>query len=126
MGFADYFRNRATATSASQDVEKSVTPAQADFNLPITNASSSSAVISSSSSAIVDDVKHEVMASYLYQQQSAQQWVGQQQVTIPYGAPSMSEEGVLLRKSRGNYIACPPTLARGVFADACAALNVQV
>ena len=35
-------------------------------------------------------------------------------------------EGVLLRKSRNAYMACPPELGDSAFANACAALNVQV
>lgn len=66
---------------------------------------------------MLDEIKHEVMVNYLYQQQCSQLWVGD-------GAGEV--EGVLLRKSRGHYMACPPQLGNSEFALACAALNVQV
>jgi hypothetical protein len=65
----------------------------------------------------MDDIKHEVMVNYLYQQQCSQLWVSDGSGEI---------EGVLLRKTRGHYMACPPQLAGTPFAMACAALNVQV
>lgn len=69
------------------------------------------------SSVFVDEIKHEVMVNYLYQQQCSQLWVSD---------GSGEAEGVLLRKSRGHYMACPPQLGSSPFAIACAALNVQV
>jgi hypothetical protein len=66
---------------------------------------------------MVDDIKHEVMVNYLYQQQCSQLWVS---------GGSSDIEGVLLRKTRGQYMACPPQLGNSTFAMACAALNVQV
>lgn len=65
----------------------------------------------------LDDIKHEVMVNYLYQQQCSHLWVSDGSGEI---------EGVLLRKSRGQYMACPPQLVHSPFAMACAALNVQV
>jgi len=56
------------------------------------------------------------MVNYLYQQQCANLWVSDGSGEI---------EGVLLRKSRGHYMACPPQLGSSPFAMACAALNVQ-
>ncbi|KAK4445344.1 glycosyltransferase family 2 protein [Podospora aff. communis PSN243] len=72
---------------------------------------------STNSSVILDDIKHEVMVNYLYQQQCSHLWVADGSGEI---------EGVLLRKSRGQYMACPPQLGTSPFAFACAALNVQV
>ena len=66
---------------------------------------------------VIDDIKHEVMVNYLYQQQCSQLWVGDDSGEL---------EGVLLRKVRGQYMACPPQLGVSPFAIACAALNVQV
>lgn len=57
------------------------------------------------------------MVNYLYQQQCSHLWVSDGSGEI---------EGVLLRKSRGQYLACPPPLGDSPFAIACAALNVQV
>ncbi|KAK3695765.1 glycosyl transferase family group 2-domain-containing protein [Podospora appendiculata] len=72
---------------------------------------------SAGSSMFLDDIKHEVMVNYLYQQQCSHLWVSDGSGEI---------EGVLLRKSRGQYMACPPQLGSSPFAMACAALNVQV
>ena len=71
----------------------------------------------STRSSFVDDIKHEVMVNYLYQQQCSHLWVSD---------GSGEHEGVLLRKGRNHYLACPPQLASSSFAMACAALNVQV
>lgn len=72
---------------------------------------------SNNSSMFLDDIKHEVMVNYLYQQQCSHLWVSDGSGEI---------EGVLLRKSRGRYMACPPQLGDSPFAVACSALNVQV
>lgn len=66
---------------------------------------------------VLDEIRHEVMVNYLYQQQCSHLWVGE---------ASGFAEGVLLRKARGHYMACPPELGTSPFAVACAALNVQV
>src|SRR3569833_3397067 len=55
------------------------------------------AVRSNGSSMFLDDIKHEVMVNYLYQQQCSQLWVSD---------GSGEVEGVLLRKTRGQYMAC--------------------
>lgn len=72
---------------------------------------------STQSSTFLDDIKHEVMVNYLYQQQCSHLWVSDGSGEI---------EGVLLRKARNTYMACPPQLGSSPFAAACAALNVQV
>jgi len=72
---------------------------------------------STGSSMLLDDIKHEVMVNYLYQQQCSHLWVAD---------GSGEVEGVLLRKTRGQYMACPLQLGQSPFAMACAALNVQV
>ncbi|KAI0838134.1 glycosyl transferase family group 2-domain-containing protein [Hypoxylon sp. FL0890] len=80
------------------------------------NSVSGRSVRSANSSVFVDDIKHEVMVNYLYQQQCAHLWVSD---------GSGDVEGVLLRKSKGSYMACPPALLNSSFARACSALNVQ-
>ena len=65
----------------------------------------------------MDEIKHEVMVNYLFQQQCSALWVGD---------GSGEVEGVLLRKSRGYYLSCPPQLVNSEFAWACGELNVQV
>ena len=71
---------------------------------------------STGSSVVLDGIKHEVMVNYLYQQQCSHLWVSDGSGEI---------EGVLLRKARGQYMACPPQLGSSPFALACATLNVQ-
>ncbi|RPB27520.1 hypothetical protein L211DRAFT_779876 [Terfezia boudieri ATCC MYA-4762] len=72
---------------------------------------------SSQISGTVEDIKHEVMVNYLYQQQCGHMWVS---------SLSVEQEGVLLRKSRGNYLACPQNLLGTPLEIACRALNVSV
>lgn len=64
-----------------------------------------------------EDMKHEVMVNHLYQQQCSRLWVSDGSGEI---------EGVLLRESRGRYLACPQQLGNSHFAQACAELNFQV
>lgn len=83
----------------------------------ISGQSISGRSVKSNASSIVDDIKHEVMVNYLYQQQNASLWVSDGSGEI---------EGVLLRKSRGNYLACPAQLGESQFAISCATMNFQV
>ncbi|KAI6089610.1 glycosyl transferase family group 2-domain-containing protein [Hypoxylon rubiginosum] len=93
-----------------------------DLRAPIPNFGSSRNSISErsarsiTSSVFIDDIKHEVMVNYLYQQQCSHLWVSD---------GSGDVEGVLLRKNRGTYLACPPSLADSLLAIALTALNVQ-
>ncbi|PNS14858.1 hypothetical protein CAC42_2087 [Sphaceloma murrayae] len=64
---------------------------------------------------ILDELKHEIMVNYLFQQQCARLWIADGTGEV---------EGVMLKKSRGNYLACPPALADSMFADSCVELNV--
>lgn len=84
---------------------------------PKLQSSRASIAPSTRSSTYVDEIKHEVMVNYLHQQQCSHLWVSDNSGEL---------EGVLLRKSRNNYLACPPQLAVSPFAAACAALNCQV
>ncbi|KYK60906.1 uncharacterized protein DCS_02046 [Drechmeria coniospora] len=79
-------------------------------------SSSGHSTPSTSGSMFLDDIKHEVMVNYLYQQQCSHMWVGDGSADV---------EGVLLRKARGRYMACPPMLGGSPFAVACAVMNVQ-
>ncbi|KAI1411341.1 glycosyl transferase family group 2-domain-containing protein [Hypoxylon sp. FL1857] len=80
------------------------------------NSVSGRSLRSAHSSIFVDDIKHEVMVNYLYQQQCAHLWVSD---------GSGDVEGVILRKFKGSYMACPPPLIHSLFTRACSALNVQ-
>ncbi|KAL1866050.1 hypothetical protein Daus18300_006951 [Diaporthe australafricana] len=64
----------------------------------------------------LDDIKHEVMVNYLYQQQCARLWVSD-------GTGEL--EGVVVRKSSDQYMACPRGLSSSPFAQAMSALGVQ-
>ncbi len=116
--------NGKKASSVSEKVSSERTSAhEMDLHLPTPRFSSRPQSISAkstksnNSSMFLDDIKHEVMVNYLYQQQCSHLWVSDGSGEI---------EGVLLRKSRGQYMACPPQLGNSPFAMACAALNVQV
>lgn len=65
----------------------------------------------------VDEIRHEVMCNYLYQQQAGKLWIDQREEL---------EQGIIIRRSKGNYVAAPPDLAYSRLAANCSALNVQV
>ncbi|KAK7737294.1 hypothetical protein SLS53_006597 [Cytospora paraplurivora] len=69
-----------------------------------------------SSSLALNNIKHDVMVNYLYQQQCARLWVSD---------GDGETEGVLVRKSKTQYLACPPQLANTPFARAMSELGVQ-
>lgn len=52
----------------------------------------------------------------MYQQQASKLWIDEREDL---------EQGILIRKSRGTYVAAPPDLAYSRFAANCSALNVQ-
>lgn len=70
-----------------------------------------------SNSILMEDIRHKVMSSHLYQQQCIRLWVSE--------GPSQLE-GSLVRKARGEYTACPPDLLASPLARAVEELNVQV
>jgi hypothetical protein len=141
MGIGDYFKAKKPETpgSASADSEKptSLSPARPSRSPVSPNGSSPDGSImelqppasrfnsarnsfsnrSTQSSTFLEDIKHEVMVNYLYQQQCSALWVSDGSGLV---------EGVLLRKAKQQYMACPPALGDTPFAAACAALNVQV
>ena len=114
---------QTSALSESNPLDRVL--ATPDLEIPLTSPRFSSRPQSLSarsgrsygSSLFLDDIKHEVMVNYLYQQQCANLWVSD---------GSGEVEGVLLRKSWGQYMACPPQLGTTSLAVACAALNLQV
>lgn len=129
MGLKNYFKaNKAAAGSPPaasilqpQMAEKA--PAQFTDSLEMSPTprfgygSSRASLAPSVQSSFMDEIKHEVMCNYLYQQQCSHLWVSD-------GSGEL--EGILLRKSRHQYMACPPQLATSEFARSCAGLNVQV
>lgn len=131
MGFMSYFKPKAAASSAASksspageaELEKAppspVHPAHDPdlLSTPRFGSSGNSMSGRSFQSSHMEDIKHEVMVNYLYQQQCSHLWVSDQSGHL---------EGVLLRKNRGNYMACPPDLAGSEFLRACSVLNVHV
>lgn len=129
MGLKNYFKAqpKGAAKAAPQpDVsmssmppmrEKAPSPGFTNLDTPRYGSSRASLAPSTRSSTFVDEIKHEVMCNYLYQQQCSHLWVSD---------ASGELEGVLLRKSKHNYMACPPQLAVSPFAQAIAAMNCQV
>lgn len=57
------------------------------------------------------------MVNHLFQQQCKKLWVSE---------VSGEMEGVILRKARGNYLACPPNLIHSSFAYYCSQMNMPV
>jgi hypothetical protein len=132
MGIGGYFKAKAPAEKKDKPANLTIENPNAlyarpgsDMELqpptPMTpkfgSSRNSLSARSTQSSAFLDDIKHEVMVNYLYQQQCSHLWVSDGSGEI---------EGVLLRKWRNSYMACPPQLADSPFAAACAQLNVQV
>lgn len=70
------------------------------------------------SSVFLGDIKHQVMVTHVFNQLCKARWIED--------AVSGQMEGVILRKARGQYLACPDELADSPFSAACIALNVQV
>lgn len=129
MGLSSYFKakkpeekRRPTPATAIPPTEKGIFSQNPndDFELQAPTphfGSSRNSLRSSSGSVFLDDIKHEVMVNYMYQQQCCHYWVSD---------GSGEVEGVLLRKVRGQYMACPPQLAESTFATACTMLNLPV
>jgi hypothetical protein len=69
-------------------------------------------------SRFLEDIRHEVMVNHLFQQQCASLWLDLEN-------PSDCE-GIVLRKSKGAYLTCPPNLINSGLAKACRELNLQV
>jgi hypothetical protein len=127
MGIGSYFKakppvEKAGGKAANLTIDAPAAVQGSDMELqPPTpkfgSSRNSLSARSTQSSAMLDDIKHEVMVNYLYQQQCSHLWVSDGSGEI---------EGVLLRKARNQYMACPPQLGNSPFAVACASLNVQV
>jgi hypothetical protein len=124
MGIGSYFKAKKPEPAAEVSEKPTSTSPQPSYNMELQppqsrfgSSRNSLSNRSTQSSQFLDDIKHEVMVNYLYQQQCSHLWVSDGSGEI---------EGVLLRKSRNTYMACPPQLGSSPFAAACAALNVQV
>ena len=71
----------------------------------------------STTTSVADETKHQVMLSYIYQQQQNLLWIED---------TSSESEGSMIRRSRHSYLHCPPLLADSPLAHAMEILNVQV
>ncbi|KAF1929383.1 uncharacterized protein M421DRAFT_60758 [Didymella exigua CBS 183.55] len=66
---------------------------------------------------IMEEIKHEAMVNFLFQQQCKKLWISNNEDGI---------EGVLVRKSRGNYAACPPSLVESALGYYASLINLPV
>src|SRR2546421_12997020 len=115
MGLKNYFKAPpASDPSHAQEMTAEKSPSRApavggSLEMPRLRTPSglssrdSFAPSSSRSSTFIDDIKHEVMVNYLYQQQCSQMW---------FGDMAVEQEGVVLRKNRNNCRGSAPELSR--------------
>lgn len=128
MGLSNYFNKSrqalqiSTPETLSQLNEQSTSdnkPPTAAFTSESYRASRTSIAPSikseSRETSYMEVIRHEVIANYLFQQQCAVMWIGD---------GSGEAEGVLIRKSRASYLACPPELIQSSFAQGVIALNL--
>lgn len=95
-----------------ESVTVSSRPSFADSDdRPVTTAPSTPKRLTARQS--MTNLKHEVMVHYLYQKQATKTWIGHQDV-----------EGVILRRGKGDYLACPPQLLDTPFGQACVEMNL--
>ncbi|KAH9845813.1 Glycosyltransferase 2-like [Teratosphaeria destructans] len=84
--------------------------------LPSAHASITPSIRSSSRpTSLLQEIRHEVMANHLFQQQCSLLWISDS---------SNRTEGVLVRKSKASFLACPPGLVESVFARNVMTLNL--
>ena len=74
--------------------------------------------IRSTRSRYLVDIRYEVMINHLFQQQCGAMWIN-------HNSPAQCE-GIMLRKARGEYLACPPQIMASTFAAGCKELNLHV
>ena len=84
---------------------------------PYNASSRASLAPSTRSSSYVDDIKHEVMVNYLYQQQQSNLWIHDVRDR---------EEGVLIKKARDVYMGAPPEVVHSQFGWCVRQMNVPV
>jgi hypothetical protein len=94
-----------------------ITPVSGMTTARTSRRNSFTSMRSMGSFAMMEDIKHEVMANFLFQQQCGKLWISD---------VSGELEGILLRKTRGNYLACPPALGQSPFAFHCSQMNLNV
>jgi len=92
-------------------------PAQAS-STPVTAVAEEISLEDSQTSSVKpsnDNVKHDVMASYLYHQQGNNGW----------RTDDYDQQGVMLRSTRDTYLTFPPMLAESDLVHSLKRLNVQ-
>ena len=125
MGIGNYFKkgdkkgatqNAAPSMVESTELDEKVPKPFANSGNASSRSSISPSVRSTSRPAsMMDEIKHEVMVNYLFQQQCTRMWIGD---------GSGETEGVMVRKAKANYLACPPDLIQSAFAQGVMALNL--
>lgn len=103
--------NRSSTTSPVSALRRS------DSRMSVMTSATGRSALSNRDSYFMD-IRHEVMLNFLYQKQCSSLWIDP--------ASEMQCEGTVLRKARGQYIACPPSILDSAFAAGCTALNLQV
>lgn len=83
----------------------------------VRSTTSAQSAQSMANSALNSETRHKVMVNYLYQQQCTRLWVAEGHTQV---------EGCLVRRSRGEYVACPTPLITSPFAIAMEELDVKV
>ncbi|KAK4550771.1 hypothetical protein LTR36_000350 [Oleoguttula mirabilis] len=128
MGLKNYFesgKNDGTAAQhAAAEMIQRQTPFEEKIPKPFAQPSAYSSrpasiapstTSASGRSSMLDEIRHEVMVNYLFQQQCSIMWIGD---------GSGQTEGILIRKFKASYLACPPDLVHSQFAIGIMALNV--
>jgi len=128
MGLKNYFapskakkaeKEKATITSSPDALTEPNYPSglQSGFETPGSPGSRPESVFRNSNMAELHDLKCDVMVNYLHQQQQERLWT-------MHG----EDEGVVLKKSRGEYACCPADLAdvQDGLLKAIEVLNVKV
>ncbi|RMX71440.1 hypothetical protein D0869_15632 [Hortaea werneckii] len=129
MGLKNYFKASKPAQPAQQNATPTVVEPEIDEKAPprppFASAGGSGygtpsrpgSIAPSHRSTYMDEIKHEVMVNYLFQQQCGIMWIGD---------GSGETEGVLMRRAKASYLACPPDLIHSTFAAGIMALNAPV
>jgi hypothetical protein len=126
MGFKSYFQTTVPGPTSHAMVETEkfhgslpgrLAPADPEvysLSSPSTRPSSSRAA---DEERLVDEIKHQVVLNHLYQHQCSSLWIRDYNDNL---------EGTMVRRKRNDYLYKPPALQTSSFAQAMAALNVQV
>lgn len=117
MGFLSKSKLFKRASTGSENTVSEVGP-QPSAQTPTTSSTPpyASSHISKDTQRSLD-IRYEIQASYLLKQQSMALWLGNL---------SGINEGILLRKSRSDYLAYPEPLINSSLARAAAAMNLNV